>query len=381
MHPWAWTETEAGVALLAAVQAEASRTPAVIARLRMIADRDQVRRAIDLVDARRRAAGRIDDAHHLWLDRIAVEQATSTDVARWKARRFAEFGATRVLDLCTGIGGDAIGLALEGMEPVLVDNDRSRLAAARHNVSHFLGHDPETILGDVTALALEDLPYHLDPDRRPGGRRTWRYEEISPGPATIDALIARGAPGAIKLGPGVDHGSLPDGEVEIIQRGRGLVQAVLWIGALARGVRRATRVDDGESFAGEPLPLPIGPAGAFLHEVEPAIERAGLLGTLAREHDLTAPHPHAGFLTGATAIRSPWLTPARLHVELPGRIESVRAWLRERAAGRVIVRVRGGEDPVPWERALRGQGSPTFVVTITREEQRMRAWISERQDP
>jgi hypothetical protein len=351
-----------------------------VARLRRLGEPDLVRRALELVRARRSAAGRLDDAAHLFLDRAGAEQATSTDVARWKARRFAAIGARRVADLCTGIGGDAIGFALEGIEPVLVDRDPARLAAARRNVARFLGRAPETILADVSAIDL-DLPFHLDPDRRPGGRRTWRYDEIEPGPAVIAAWIARGRPGAVKLGPGVDLAALPPGEVEIIQRGRGLVQAVLWTGALACAPRRATRVDDGATFAAEPAALPIAPAGAFLHEVDPAVERAGLLGALARAHGLAAPHAHAGFLTGAAPVRSPWLAPARLLAELPGRFDAVRRWLAERGSPRVTVRVRGGADAREWERALRGAGPEALAVHVTRDGMQPRAWVSEAPAP
>jgi len=379
MDPWAWTDTSSGCALLAAAADLADPTPAAVARLRRLGDADLVRRAIELADARRRAAGRLADAEHLLLDRAGAEMATSTDIARWKARRFVEFGARRVLDLCAGIGGDAIGLALAGIEPILVDRDRVRLIAARRNVALVLGHPPPALLADVATLPFSLLPFHLDPDRRAGGKRTWRYEELVPGPETIEELAASGAPGAVKLGPGVDLETLPTGEVEIIQRGGGLAQAVLWLGPLARGARRATRVDVAESFAAAPLPLPLaagGPVGPYLHEVAPAIERAGLLGALARAHGLVAPHEHAGLLAGREPVRNPWLSPGRVLAEVPGRIDTVRRWLAERGSPRTIVRVRGGDDASDWERALRGEGEPALTVHVTRRGRRRLVWIT-----
>jgi len=104
MDPWSWTETTPGRALLAATSAVEELTPAAIERLRRLADAETARRAIEIVDARRRAKERIEHAEELLLDRAGAEMATSTDVARWKARRFAESGARRVLDLCAGIG-------------------------------------------------------------------------------------------------------------------------------------------------------------------------------------------------------------------------------------------------------------------------------------
>ncbi len=181
---------------------------------------------------------------------------------------------------------------------------------------------------------------------------------MKPGLAAVEDWIERNRDGAIKLSPTADLEVLPRGEVEIIQRGRGLVQAILSVGTLASTdrelgnrdpatSRRATRIDDGASFvvdADRRLPeLPeIAPEQEWLHVVEPAIERAGLLGTLARSLDLTTPHEHAGFLSGAEAALSPWLRPARLHVKLPGRIETVARWFGKRPVGHVTIRVRGG---------------------------------------
>jgi len=200
-----------------------------------------------------------------------------------------------------------------------------------------------------------------------------------PGPATIEALVGDGLPGAVKLGPGVDLEALPAGEVEIIQRGGALVQAVLWCGALSRGSRRATRVDLGETFAAAPAPLPIAPAGPFLHEVAPAIERAGLLGALARANGLAAPHEHAGLLSGAEPLASAWLSPAPLLAELPGRIDEVTRWLARHGARAATVRVRRADDAAEWEAALCGGGPPTHAVHVTRDGARRIAWITKTQ--
>ena len=378
MSEWNWTETVAGREVLGVLATLDPNAAGTIERCRKLADPETVRRALALTEARRRARGKIDDADALLLDRTGVEQSTSTDVARYKARRFRALGIDRVVDLCTGIGGDAIGFALEGITPVLVDLNPARLESARHNVAHFLGADPPIDLADVASLPYPDVPFHFDPDRRPQGKRTWRYLDILPGPETFDARIATGQPGALKLGPGVDFEDLPAGEYEVIQRGRGLVQVVVWIGPLAEVPRRATWLDGDtiHSFSGEPESLPIGAPAAFLHIVEPAIERLDLLGTLARTHGLHAAHGHSGFLLGDQAAESPWLHPMPLLATLPARIEDVRRWLKEHDGGVVKVRARGGDDGSAWEKSLRGKGAARFTVHLTREGKKRRAWIT-----
>ena len=82
------------VSLLAKVDEETrdeGPTPAFVAGLRKRLDADTVAAAIDLVTARRKAAGKFPDASGLWADPQAVEQASSAAVAAWKAKRFGGF--------------------------------------------------------------------------------------------------------------------------------------------------------------------------------------------------------------------------------------------------------------------------------------------------
>ena len=56
----------------------------------------------------------------MWFEPIGLEQATAEPVARHKARRFA---GELVVDLCCGIGGDALALA-EHSRVLAVDAER-----------------------------------------------------------------------------------------------------------------------------------------------------------------------------------------------------------------------------------------------------------------
>src|SRR5690606_20714223 len=116
--------------------------------------------------------------------------------------------------------------------------------------------------GDVMELDLESRSaWHIDPDRRPGGRRTTRTELHEPTDAQIDLLLERNPHGAIKLAPGCtpsDEWS-DRGELEWISRDGQCRQLVVWFGSLATepGMRRATLVDESDdgpvwSVEGEP---------------------------------------------------------------------------------------------------------------------------------
>ena len=56
----------------------------------------------------KKAAVKFEHGQQMWVEPIGIEQATSEPVARHKAARFT---CPLVVDLCAGIGGDALALA------------------------------------------------------------------------------------------------------------------------------------------------------------------------------------------------------------------------------------------------------------------------------
>ena len=356
--------------LAAAATVKPSDLPA-IARLRRDWPAPLVAAALELTIARRKAAEKFEHPEQIVADVAGVEQATSLDVARHKARRFAETGAGLVLDLCCGIGGDSTALA-QVAAVLMVDRDPVKAWMARRNVG-----SPAAV-ADVTRLRLRGRPFHLDPSRRSGGRRKWRYEEYEPGPAFIKE-IARGD-GAVKLSPGVEFEKLPPGEVEVIQRRGTLVQAVLWTGRLAHHPRTATRIDDNQILHGVPdQPIPIEPSQRYLYTVDPVVERAGLMGELCRRMNLPAIHPALALLSSNRLLSDPWLTPFELLESMPWRPRKVKQWLTAHNAGVVEVKTRGGAvDPDEAQRVLRGQGKVPFTVFVLRFGAKIQALITRR---
>jgi len=363
-------ESEPLVAALAA----APVTPALLARLRRRFPAELVLAAAALARARDKLAGRIDDAGRLVADPEGAEQASSTRAARHKAARFARAGIARVVDLCAGIGGDAIELA-RVTRVLAVDVQPARAWMAARNAGC------RAIAADVRALALDPaVAFHLDPQRRDAatGRRAWRFEDYEPGPAYVRELVARCPTGAIKLGPGVALDALPAGEIELLSERGHLTQAVLWTGDLAHGgSRRATLLDVGLSIHGASEAAPIGPAGSHLLAPDPAVERAGLLGVLARELDASAIHAELGLLTRDSPVASPWVKCFEVQAALAWRVERIARWLADHDGGPVELRPRGVElDFARTTRALSGTGSTRHVVFVQRLGREVRAWIT-----
>ncbi len=368
-------------------------TPADIMRLRRTWDAGDVSLALQLADARRRAGPKFTDVDRLALDREGAEQASSSLAAMHKAARFASIDAPHVVDLCCGVGGDAMALARVA-RVTGVDRDPVRAWMCAHNAGC------EIKVGDVETFDLDaDLDadvdaIHIDPARRtegPDGRRVWRLEDARPGPAFLASLLAQGRPAAVKLGPGVDLGRAAAlagdqaAEIEIIsERGR-LTQAILWTGELAAapGMHRATLLDapdDVRTLVGPPeAPGTETPPDSFLFTVDPSVERAGLLPRLAADTGLAIVHPALGLLTGPEVIPSSWLTPFRVLDTGPWRRDRVRSTVAALGAGVVEVKTRGGAaDPDVEQHALRGDGDRSITVFVLRMGTAVHAFITER---
>ena len=374
LDAWRTLATAASAPLReAAAEVEAAGvTPAALARLRKAHPGEAVPEALELAGARRRGSAKFPDPGRLLLDRAGVEQATSAVVATWKAARF---GDEPVLDLCCGIGGDAMALAARG--PCLgIDRDPVRAFMAAHNANI------ETIVSDVEKVPIDRPLVHLDPARRDEstGRRSWRTEDLVPGIEAIRRIVAEAGGAAIKLGPGLPmpppvlHG---DQSVSIIAESGRLVQAILWTGRLARSAAvEAVDLPSGRTIEGASAGLRSGSIeleGALI-EFHPAVERAGL-GPLVLRRDLGLEEPvvepaaglglavvdRASVDHAVAEGRDGWFRAMAIDAVVGPRPELVAEAIRATndRPRQVVVRTRGGAvDADDWTRRFAALGGP-----------------------
>lgn len=382
LQDWRWAVSDD------AADARASIPPgapvATLARLRARWSPERIGVVAELAEARAKAKTKFGPrAATLAADRSGVEMASSSRAAAHKAARFLETlepGAT-VLDACCGIGGDSIALHEAGLRVTALDLDERRAWMAGHNAGC------QSLAADARAIDTDFQGVHIDPARRSagaGGRRTLDAEDFEP-PLSDAARLVEGAhAGAIKLNPGIRPDALPPGELEIISENGALTQAVLWTGAAALHDRRATLLaPDGSthSLAGRPdRPHDSTPLAQWLHTMDPAPERADLVGLLIEQTGLRLVHPGTGLLTGEQPHHSPWLRPFRVLDEMAWSPRAVRARLRELNAGIVTIKARAGVvNPDILQRQLRRDGPNHLTVFILPIAGRVRAVITERQ--
>ncbi len=336
-----WLRSDAGeraLALASARFAEGATELAVLDRLRREVAPEQARVVLALIEGRRSARAKFEDASRLFFDRESAEQASAEVVARHTAARFA--GSTRIADLGCGAGGDALALAVHA--PVLaVDRDPARLALVAAN-AEVRALPIEVAEASVEAFALPpDIDaVWLDPARRDDGGRVRDPEQWSP-PLSVAVRIASSVPRAgIKVAPGIELSAVPSGiEVEFISHEGTLVEAVLWFGTAVSAPRRATVLPDGASIEGSPDTgtTPIGAPGAYLYDLDPSVGRASLVDVVAPMLHAWRLDEHTAYLSGDEAHDSPFARRFRIDSWMPFAERRLRDALVDLGVARVEV--------------------------------------------
>ena len=335
--------------------------------------------ALETAILRREASRKFSQADRLYFTREALEQASSREVAAYRASRYQ--GYARLVDLGCSIGGDTQALA-QVAPTVGIDRDLLRLAMAQAN-SHALGLAGSTsfIQADLASpLPLSPPPYPLspsplalffDPARRAGGQRLYSIRAYQP-PLTIIAAWLRFFPAlGAKISPGVHLDELAgyDAEIEFISLEGELKEAALWFGPLKTANRRATRLPGPHTLVASPdAHLPILEPQAFLYEPDPAVLRAGLVTTLGSQLNAAQLDPDIAYLTSDQLQPSPFARAWAVEAWFPFQLKRLRAYLRERNVGKVTVKKRGSPlepEALIGKLRLSGEGEQERTLFLT----------------
>ncbi|HEY2826769.1 MAG TPA: class I SAM-dependent methyltransferase [Pirellulales bacterium] len=376
--------------------------PALTARLRQQLSASRAHLVLEQTELRRKAADKFVAAGRMFFLPVALEQATDQWVACYKAARFKE--GQPVADLCCGIGGDLLALAQRGCVWA-VDRNPAAVILAEANLKVACGSDASSqadglksdagqggVKFDVADVAdafssLSNVAaWHIDPDRRPAGRRTTKVELHDPGPEVLARLLWICPNAAIKLAPAADltEPFWAEAELEWIGRGRQCRQLVAWFGDLAKhpGRRRATVLRrpavEGESYPVDRQPTNVGivaepnracevaaQIGRYVFEPDAAVLAAKLEGALAAAHRLLAIAPGIAYFTADEPTQSVALDCFEVLEVMPYRPKIIKQWLANRGIGRLEVKKRGVPlDPAQVRREVLGSSDGAEEVTL-----------------
>lgn len=375
-----------GAAILAELEHSAGSDPLALAqKLRKRLDATRSRLVQEQLELHRRAASKFGEAaSRMLFTRRLLEQASGRETAAWKARRYADAGWTRVADLCCGSGGDAIELARAGIAVDLVDLDPVALELARHNLSALgleaRAHAPCEL--PTLPDSLDCQAFHLDPDRRTGGRDQgedrWDHGGLSPDLAGIRQLASRFEAGAVKLSPGAPEGILEiASETEFVGTRDELREQIVWTGSLATaGTLRVSEWRDGiwetyaapKSRAEDAFDDDLAEAPeTFVFEPVKAMVRSHLFAAFGQDHRLRRMDASIAWLTGAEPVRTNFLKGYKVLAHGPLKAGTEESLLRQAGRSCMAVKKRGvAVLPEKALRALKNLEGPPAVLSYTR---------------
>ena len=379
--------TPRGQELLARLAAERDGgSLAVAERLRREYPADLVATAMAQRELRLAAEAKFSRAAQMLFTRAGYEQSSSEAIAGYRAGRLSRASrASRVADLCCGIGGDLIALAAAS-DVLAVDRDETHARLALHNAAVYGRAERVTaVVADVRDVRLTGVDaVFIDPARRSGpgaatGPRRFRSGTSEPPLDWCLALTGQVEAVCIKAAPGIPVELIPPAwEAEFIAEARDLKEAVLWSPSLAsapdaaHGPRRATVLTPSApctlvAHPGDPVPL--REPGEFLLDPNPAVTRAGLVEDLARAlgGDIAKIDPQIAFLTLDSDVRTPFARTLRVKHSAPWHERQFAQRLRELDVGAVDIRRRGlAGDVDQIRRRLKLAGKTRATVVITR---------------
>ena len=314
-------------------------------------------------------------AERMLFTEAGLEQATRLRVAALHAGRFQAAGLTRIADLGSGIGGDALAFASLDREVTAVELDEVTAAIAAYNLALW----PNAVVehADVTTFDLDGFDgVYLDPARRTAGHHnTSRISDPADYSPSLDFAfgIADRLPTGIKLGPGIDRDLIPAGaEAQWVSVDRDVVELGLWFGALARpGIGRSALVI-GEHGTAElssnedSADVETGTLGSYLYEPDGAVIRSRLIGDLGRRIGATMLSDGIAYLTSDTALETPFAACFQVIETFPLDERRVKREMATRGIGSLEIKKRGVDvDPAAFRRklSLHGQGAATLVLT------------------
>jgi hypothetical protein len=286
-------------------------------------------------------------------------------------------------------GGSAVGVERDSAIALLAETNCLRV------------HDSEFVTSqvrvtDATSMDLAEFAaWHIDPDRRPEGRRTTKLELHEPDLATLDEMLARQPHAAIKLAPAAECPQRwqAEAEQEWISRDGECRQLVAWFGSLARyrGQRSATIVPtrlDRETL-GTSVRTVVGDGdaempfaegwGRYLFEPDAAVIAAGLVSCLADQLELATLAPGMIYLTGDKPLVDAAVAAFEIDTVFPYRVENIKSLLQARGIGQLEIKKRGVDcDLERLRQQLRVTGDQRGTLIVTRVGDHVQAILAKR---
>ena len=288
-------------------------------------DNEEIEEILEQVHLQIKGKLKFPRANLMKFSRDGLAQASSKYLAEyrtWKMKsKLKEINNS--LDICCGIGGDTIAMALR-WKVFAVDKDENVINIAKHNLKAYnLENNVEFIQGDVVKL-VDDVEFikkikdvdciFFDPGRRSKEKRTVKIEEYQPPLSFVEQLQEISPNICVKISPGADLNRIKyDCDIEVVSYKGEVKEIMLWFGGFKIDSNKsqilATKLPEKITLvkAEQKLDVKSSNLKKYLYEPDPAFIKAYLIEDLANKFKLTLINDKIAYLTGDESIDTPLL--------------------------------------------------------------------------
>ena len=321
-------------------------------------DEDQIEDILEQVHLQVKGKLKFPRANLMKFTKSGLAQASSKYLAEyrtWKMKsNLKEINSS--LDICCGLGGDAIAMALR-WKVFAVDIDNEIIQIAKHNLKAYgLEDNVSFIQGDITKLVkdnkfierVKDIDcIFFDPSRRHEDKRTVKIEEYAPPLSFVEELQKLSPNICVKISPGTDLDRIKyDCDIEVVSYKGEVKEIMLWFGNLKNNLNKnqilATKLPEKITVTKEKgLNISLSDTKKYLYEPDPAFIKAHLIEDLAKKFELNLINRKIAYLTGNNNIDTPFLKKYIVKKVLDINYEEINKTLSELNLGKIDFKSRG----------------------------------------
>ncbi len=347
--------------------------------VKTVGDADLV---MDVLLTRKRSKGKFTNWERLYFTSSGLRWATPEVAAEHCARRMA---CGRIADLACGQGGQIIAFSSRCSEVVAIDKDPLNLFMADLNCIAMGADNVDLICGDSLSKAVSDRVGDVDhafcDPARPPGSQERKLSELLPDPRDILKVYSGQVKGfCLEVPPYLSLDKVPfPCEAEYVSIDGRVNRLNLYTGDLARSTSTAVVLPGGDSISGESReigPGRVDPAeiGGYLHELDPAVVKAGLVWKAVggdSSPDLIELDRRRTMLSTGKDVLSPFFRGTYKYMGSAEDISTMIEMLNERGVGSVTLRWKiDPSDYWPVRNSIESKLSGKGKVQIFRYEDR-----------
>ncbi len=278
----------------------------------------------------------------------------------WKV--FIKLGKIKhSIDLCGGIGGDAIAAGLR-WKVTVIEKNQPTFEMLVHNVEVYnVQSNVTSILGDIYELlaqskfqdVIKEADFiFFDPSRRNDDQRTVKIEEYIPPLSLIDQILPLNQNICVKIAPGVDIPHITyECDIEVVSLKGEVKEIMLWFGNLRENSNSqniiATKLPEKltlgknlNKYTESSVEL-VSNLKKYLYEPDPAAIKAHLINELGIMFGMSTLHPQVAYLTSEKYIGSPWLKCYQVIDSCAVDIPRIKNLLKKHEIHRIDCKARG----------------------------------------